>query len=87
MGSGCNDVAVEQFSVATREWFTAAFTRPTAAQTGAWRSISAGRHTLVVAPTGSGKTLAAFLHGIDQIAAAPVPAERNLRTRVLYISP
>lgn len=87
MGAGCNDVAVEQFSTATREWFAAAFTRPTAAQTGAWQAISAGSHTLVVAPTGSGKTLAAFLHGIDRIASTPAPAERNLRTRVLYISP
>ncbi|WP_434089901.1 DEAD/DEAH box helicase, partial [Micromonospora purpureochromogenes] len=49
------------FGAATREWFTAAFAAPTPAQTGAWRSVSAGRNALVVAPTGSGKTLAAFL--------------------------
>ena len=47
-----------RFGAATREWFGAAFAAPTAAQAGAWRAISAGRHALVVAPTGSGKTLA-----------------------------
>src|SRR5882672_4555050 len=46
------------FGLATRAWFDAAFAGPTSAQVGAWRSISAGKHTLVVAPTGSGKTLA-----------------------------
>ena len=43
--------------------------------------------TLVIAPTGSGKTLAAFLWAIDRLAAAPVPADRKRRTRVLYVSP
>ena len=58
-----------RFGPATREWFGAAFAAPTAAQAGAWRAISAGRHALVVAPTGSGKTLAAFLWSLDQLAA------------------
>ena len=52
---------LERFSPATRAWFSSSFTAPTAAQAGAWSAISAGEHTLVVAPTGSGKTLAAFL--------------------------
>ncbi|MFI7368660.1 ATP-dependent helicase [Actinoplanes sp. NPDC049668] len=78
---------LEKFGLATREWFRAAFAAPTAAQTGAWRSIDAGRNALVVAPTGSGKTLAAFLWSIDRLAHEPAPAEARRRCRVLYISP
>jgi ATP-dependent Lhr-like helicase len=59
--------AIEQFSPATREWFVGAFSRPTTAQDEAWSAISAGKHTLVVAPTGSGKTLAAFLWALDRL--------------------
>ncbi|WP_127940430.1 Lhr family helicase [Nonomuraea polychroma] len=68
----------------TSQWFTGAFQAPTAAQEGAWESISRGDNTLVVAPTGSGKTLAAFLWSLDRLAAEP--AERK-GTRVLYVSP
>ncbi|MEV0033787.1 DEAD/DEAH box helicase [Nocardia sp. NPDC050793] len=57
------------FSRATQEWFDGAFPAPTSAQLGAWQSIAAGEHTLVVAPTGSGKTLSAFLWAIDELAA------------------
>ena len=78
---------LEQFGLATREWFRAAFAAPTAAQAGAWRSIGAGRNALVVAPTGSGKTLAAFLWSLDRLAHEPVPAEAKHRCRVLYVSP
>jgi ATP-dependent Lhr-like helicase len=85
------DVSVEQlrdsFSASTRAWFEAAFAAPTAAQTGAWEAIAAGRHALVVAPTGSGKTLAAFLWSIDRLATEPRPADKARRCRVLYISP
>ncbi|GAA2862564.1 hypothetical protein Acy02nite_53590 [Actinoplanes cyaneus] len=75
------------FGPATREWFTAAFAAPTAAQDGAWRAIGAGRHALVVAPTGSGKTLAAFLWSLDKLAREPVPEQVRRRCRVLYVSP
>ncbi|HEX7716002.1 MAG TPA: DEAD/DEAH box helicase, partial [Marmoricola sp.] len=75
------------FSAPTRTWFEAAFAAPTAAQTGAWEAIAAGRHALVVAPTGSGKTLAAFLWSIDRLASEPRPTERTKRCRVLYVSP
>ncbi|GIF10362.1 Lhr family helicase [Actinoplanes teichomyceticus] len=78
---------LEKFGPATREWFTAAFAAPTAAQDGAWRAIGAGRHALVVAPTGSGKTLAAFLWSLDRLAGEPVPEEPRRRCRVLYVSP
>ncbi|MGL4693942.1 MAG: DEAD/DEAH box helicase, partial [Stenotrophomonas maltophilia] len=84
------------FTPATRAWFSAAFTAPTPAQDHAWAAISAGQHTLVIAPTGSGKTLAAFLHAIDQLfrsgepssdpPADPAPAKKR-GTRVLYLSP
>jgi ATP-dependent Lhr-like helicase len=78
---------LEKFGPATREWFTAAFAAPTAAQTGAWRAIGAGRNALVVAPTGSGKTLAAFLWSLDRLSREPVPEQVRQRCRVLYVSP
>ncbi|MEN3308046.1 MAG: ATP-dependent helicase Lhr and Lhr-like helicase [Micromonosporaceae bacterium] len=76
-----------RFGPATRAWFEDAFAAPTPAQAGAWRTISAGRHALVVAPTGSGKTLAAFLWSLDRLANTPAPAEPTRRCRVLYVSP
>ncbi|GAB2623828.1 DEAD/DEAH box helicase [Paractinoplanes abujensis] len=78
---------LEQFGPATREWFTAAFAAPTAAQAGAWRAVGAGRNALVVAPTGSGKTLAAFLWSLDRLAREPMPEDPKRRCRVLYVSP
>ncbi|MTE11740.1 ATP-dependent helicase [Nocardia aurantiaca] len=77
---------MDRFSPATREWFDGAFPAPTAAQLGAWKSIAAGHHTLVIAPTGSGKTLSAFLWAIDRLATQE-PAEAPRTTSVLYISP
>jgi ATP-dependent Lhr-like helicase len=96
---GMADV-LERFSPATQDWFRGAFHAPTAAQAGAWKTISAGKHALVVAPTGSGKTLSAFLWALDRIfrdkVAEPAPSTTQKkkrsdasspRTRVLYISP
>ncbi|MGW5105570.1 ATP-dependent helicase [Nocardia sp. NPDC004123] len=77
---------MHRFSPATREWFDGAFPAPTAAQLGAWESIAAGQHTLVIAPTGSGKTLSAFLWAIDQLATRE-RVEGPRKTSVLYISP
>ena len=77
----------EQFGVATREWFSAAFAAPTPAQSGAWRAVGAGRNALVVAPTGSGKTLAAFLWSLDRLSREPAPSDPRHRCRVLYVSP
>ncbi|MGV0741515.1 ATP-dependent helicase [Mycolicibacterium sp. XJ870] len=74
-----------RFSSLTREWFTAAFPAPTAAQAQAWTAIAERDNTLVIAPTGSGKTLAAFLWAIDELAR--LPAEPRSGTRVLYVSP
>ena len=45
---GVTDV-MAGFGAATREWFTAAFAAPTAAQTGAWGSIAAGHNAVVTA--------------------------------------
>src|SRR5690606_14715516 len=90
------------FSTVTRQWFTEVFAAPTAAQEGAWSSISRGDNTLVVAPTGSGKTLAAFLWAIDRLAveqsggAVPAAVDPPGRAaggnggrlcRVVYVSP
>ena len=79
--------ALAGFSEQTRAWFSQAFEAPTPAQAGAWQSIAAGAHTLVVAPTGSGKTLAAFLTAIDQIITSPVPTQPGTRCRIVYVSP
>ena len=76
---------LQRFSPATAAWFSTSFAAPTAVQAGAWASIAAGDHTLVVAPTGSGKTLAAFLWAIDRLASGPAPERPG--TRVLYVSP
>ncbi|WP_424211476.1 Lhr family helicase [Streptomyces sp. BI20] len=81
------DRALDQFSPATRSWFSGAFDAPTAAQEGAWRAIAEGSDVLVVAPTGSGKTLSAFLASLDRLASTPPPAEPRKRCRVLYVSP
>jgi len=59
--------ALEPFSPATQQWFRNAFGTPTAAQEGAWESISKGENALIIAPTGSGKTLAAFLWALDAL--------------------
>ncbi len=79
--------ALARFSGPTRAWFSTSFAAPTAAQAGAWASISAGHHTLVVAPTGSGKTLGAFLWSIDKLASGPPPEDALRRCRVVYVSP
>ncbi|MCW2929553.1 MAG: putative ATP-dependent helicase, partial [Actinomycetia bacterium] len=79
--------ALDGFSPATRAWFEGAFAAPTQAQAQAWRTISKGDDTLVIAPTGSGKTLSAFLWAIDRLAAAPPPADPKRRCRILYVSP
>ncbi|TWP37611.1 ATP-dependent helicase [Leekyejoonella antrihumi] len=77
---------LDRFSPATRAWFTGSFAAPTPAQSGAWDAISAGDHTLVIAPTGSGKTLSAFLWALDRLAALGPPDDPRGRCRVLYIS-
>jgi len=77
------------FGPATRRWFTDSFGAPTPAQSRAWKAITGGEHTLVIAPTGSGKTLAAFLWAIDRLLHAPADRRppRRTRTRVVYVSP
>ncbi|MDQ1725896.1 MAG: ATP-dependent helicase Lhr and Lhr-like helicase, partial [Frankiaceae bacterium] len=81
------DEALARFSEPTRAWFASSFAEPTPAQAQAWSAISAGKHSLVVAPTGSGKTLAAFLWALDRLAAEPPPDDPKQRCRVLYVSP
>ncbi|HSO97901.1 MAG TPA: DEAD/DEAH box helicase [Solirubrobacteraceae bacterium] len=75
-----------QFSPRTREWFTAAFAAPTAAQEQAWPAIASGEHVLISAPTGSGKTLAAFLWGIDRLAAEQA-VDPQPGIKLVYVSP
>jgi len=74
------------FTPEVRSWFERSFAEPTAAQAQAWPAIAGGENVIVSAPTGSGKTLAAFLWGLDQLAANPLP-EGGKRTRLVYVSP
>jgi ATP-dependent helicase Lhr and Lhr-like helicase len=87
MGAAPTADPLTSFSAPTRQWFEQAFDAPTDAQVHGWPAISAGDHTLVLAPTGSGKTLAAFLWALDRLMREPVPASPKQRCRVLYISP
>ncbi|MFO7532666.1 MAG: DEAD/DEAH box helicase [Candidatus Limnocylindrales bacterium] len=75
------------FEPPTRDWFGAAFERPTDAQSLGWSAIADGDHTLICAPTGSGKTLAAFLWCLDRLLNEEPPVEPQRRLRVLYVSP
>ena len=83
-------MALSHFSPHVRNWFTAAFERPTAAQLQAWPAIATGNHVLISAPTGSGKTLAAFLWALDRLnqqqPTTPDPNQART-TRLVYISP
>lgn len=94
------DHVLEEFSPATRAWFSASFPHPTPVQAATWQAIRAGGNVLVSAPTGSGKTLAAFLVAIDQLIAPPSPASApesapdsslaqapDAGVKVLYLSP
>ncbi len=92
MGKNARNKSMEQFSDHVREWFSAALGVPTKIQEKAWKSISQGNDTLVIAPTGSGKTFAAFLYAIDSLMEGKLEcAERGIRwqkgVRVLYVSP
>src|SRR5258706_15473724 len=85
----------EAFHPILRRWWETRFrdptgqvSPPTEAQLEGWRSIRAGRHTLIAAPTGSGKTLAAFLTSIDQLLRESLEAgELPDEVRVIYVSP
>ncbi|MBI2823529.1 MAG: DEAD/DEAH box helicase [Planctomycetia bacterium] len=68
-------------------WFRDRFGKPTDPQRLGWRSIAAGRHTLIAAPTGSGKTLAAFLWCLDQLFRAGTRGDLPHGTQVVYVSP
>lgn len=84
-GDGPEPAAAE-FAAPLQTWFEETFSAPTPAQQKGWPPITAGHHTLILAPTGSGKTLAAFLSAIDRLSGEAVPA-RAARTRIVYISP
>src|SRR5688572_23328340 len=74
------------FHPAVREWFTAAFEKPTRPQHLGWPPIARGESTLILAPTGSGKTLSAFLWCLNRLMFEPAPPTK-VRCRVLYVSP
>ena len=87
---------LSRFHPQVAAWFEEVFRAPTPVQEQAWRAISEGEHSLVVAPTGSGKTLAAFLWSLNSLVeragqqALPIEGARvstHGGVRVLYISP
>ncbi len=78
---------LESFTPTVREWFTAAFEAPTAAQAQAWPAIASGEHVLISAPTGSGKTLAAFLWAIDRLSAEAQDGTKPDGISLVYVSP
>ncbi|AMV39459.1 DEAD/DEAH box helicase [Planctomyces sp. SH-PL62] len=80
---GDSDV-LDLFLPPVANWFRSTLGEPTLPQRLGWRSIAAGRNTLIAAPTGSGKSLAAFLAGLDLLWRSP---ERGRGVRILYVSP
>lgn len=70
-----------------RDWFLKTYPSPTACQIEAWKTLRAGRHTLIAAPTGSGKTLAAFLSAIDRLIRERQEGRLEDKTRIVYLSP
>ncbi|HEY2775190.1 MAG TPA: DEAD/DEAH box helicase [Candidatus Binatia bacterium] len=75
------------FHPLVRDWFEQSFRAPTAVQKEGWRSIAAGRDTLVAAPTGSGKTLAAFLWSLDELVREAGDGSLADTIHTLYVSP
>jgi ATP-dependent Lhr-like helicase len=71
---------LDKFHPVVRSWFSQTFGEPSPPQQQGWPSISAGEHTLIVAPTGSGKTLAAFLWCINHLVEEnlSLPFEKQL---------
>ncbi len=100
--SGDSGRVLDRFHPQVATWFEEVFAAPTPVQEQAWKSISEGENTLVVAPTGSGKTLAAFLWSLNSMVnragqqalhfddnAALQRSTQGTRAgvKVLYISP
>ena len=87
-GASCEDPCCPAgFHPIVRRWFEQTLGAPTACQVQAWRSISAGRSTLVASPTGSGKTLAAFLVCIDRLYRESQESTLPDAVDVVYVSP
>src|SRR6478736_1370195 len=80
-------MAFSGFHPVVRQWFTEEVGEPTAAQLRGWKSIAAGRHTLIAAPTGSGKTFAAFLTSINALFEENCLGAVADEVRVVYVSP
>jgi ATP-dependent Lhr-like helicase len=78
---------LENFHPTVRQWFEESFGEPSPPQVLGWPAISAGKHTLILAPTGSGKTLAAFLWAINHLVEQHLREELRPGVRILYVSP
>ncbi len=79
--------ALNDFHPIVRSWFEKTFEAPTPPQVMGWPPISAGKHTLILAPTGSGKTLAAFLWAINHLVERHLTETLPRGVRILYVSP
>jgi ATP-dependent Lhr-like helicase len=79
--------ALSDFHPIVRTWFEKTFGAPTPPKAMGWPPISAGKHTLILAPTGSGKTLAAFLWAINHLVEQRLAEDLPRGVRILYISP
>jgi ATP-dependent Lhr-like helicase len=78
---------LHDFHPVVREWFRGTYAEATPPQELGWPFISAGMHTLILAPTGSGKTLAAFLWAINHLVDQLAREELDRGVRILYVSP
>ncbi len=81
------NLCLQDFHPIVRGWFEKTFGEPSPPQVLGWPSISAGKHTLILAPTGSGKTLAAFLWAINHVTEQHIHERLTPGIRILYISP
>jgi ATP-dependent Lhr-like helicase len=78
---------LQDFHPIVRSWFESAYGEPSPPQQLGWPHISAGEHTLILAPTGSGKTLAAFLWAINHLVEQKLAGPLESGVRILYVSP
>ena len=78
---------LSSFHPLVRKWFKDTFGKPSDPQRMGWPAISAGGHTLILAPTGTGKTLAAFLWELNELIVRGSAGELPNGVHLVYISP
>lgn len=76
---------LSSFHPLVRKWFRDTFGKPSDPQRMGWPAISAGGHTLILAPTGTGKTLAAFLWELNELIVRGSAGELPNGVHLVYI--